>query len=90
MRVRHGFALTDDLLDLPTDVLQRDLEDVQSPGRHALPLMDQSEEDVLGPDVTVVEHPGLFLGQDHDATGPIGEALEHRGQPTPPLRRLLP
>jgi hypothetical protein len=39
--------------------------------------VDQSEEDVLGPDVVVVEHPGLFLSQDDDPTGTVGEPLEH-------------
>ncbi|GIJ51466.1 hypothetical protein Val02_83520 [Virgisporangium aliadipatigenens] len=32
---------------------------------------------MLGADVVVVEHPGLFLGQDDDATGTVGEAFEH-------------
>ncbi|HUG50739.1 MAG TPA: hypothetical protein VLZ78_07055, partial [Terrimesophilobacter sp.] len=28
-------------------------------------------------DVVVVEHLGLFLGQDNDATGSVGESFEH-------------
>ncbi len=70
-------ALADDLLDLLADTLQRDAERLQSLGRDALALVDQAEQDVLGPDVVVVEHPGLFLGQDHDAPRPVGEPLEH-------------
>jgi hypothetical protein len=45
--------------------------------RDALALVDQPEQDVLGADVVVVEHPGLFLGQDDNATGAVGETLEH-------------
>jgi len=44
-----------------------DAEALQSLGGHSLTLVDEAEEDVLGPDVVVVEHPGLFLGQDDDA-----------------------
>jgi hypothetical protein len=32
---------------------------------------------VLGADVVVVEHLGLFLGQNDDATGSVGESLKH-------------
>ena len=46
-------------------------------GGDALALVDQPEQDVLGADVVVVEHPGLFLGQDDDATCAVGEPLEH-------------
>jgi hypothetical protein len=39
--------------------------------------MDQTQEEVLGADVVVVEHPGLFLGQDDDSAGSVGEPFEH-------------
>jgi hypothetical protein len=39
--------------------------------------VDQAQEDVLGADVVVVEHPGLFLGQDDHPTGSVGEPFEH-------------
>jgi hypothetical protein len=39
--------------------------------------MDEAEQDVLGPDVVVVQHPGFFLGQDDDTAGAVGEPLEH-------------
>jgi hypothetical protein len=29
----------------------------------------------------VVEHPGLFLSQDDDPAGTVGESLEHRWLP---------
>ena len=40
-------------------------------------LLDEAEQDVLGADVIVVEHPGLFLGQHDDPAGAVGEAFEH-------------
>jgi len=39
--------------------------------------VDQTEQDVLCPDVVVVEHPGLFLGQDDNPSRSVGEPLEH-------------
>ena len=39
--------------------------------------LHQPEQEVLGPDVVVVEHPRLFLGEDDGAAGSVREALEH-------------
>ena len=39
--------------------------------------MDQTEEEVLGPDVVVVEQARLFLREDNDTTCPVREAFEH-------------
>ena len=70
-------TLTDDLLDLLANGVQRDAEGLQRLGCDPLALVDQAEEDVLGADVVVVEHPGLLLGQDDDTAGAVGEPLEH-------------
>ena len=43
----------------------------------AVVLVHQAEQEVLGPDLVVVEHPRLFLSEDDGAAGSIGEALEH-------------
>src|SRR5207302_5812544 len=43
---------------------------------HALALVDEAEQDVLGPDVVVVEEPCFLLGQDDDPSGTVGEAFE--------------
>jgi hypothetical protein len=40
------------------------------------------EQDVLGADVVVVEHPGFFLSQDHDSARPVGKSLEHLVAPS--------
>ena len=72
-----GAALADDLLHLGPHGLERDPEGLERLGGDALPLVDQPEEDVLRPDVVVVEQAGLLLGEDDDPPGSIGEALEH-------------
>ncbi len=75
---RGLLALPDDLLNLAAHALQRNTKGFQRLGRYALALVDQPKQDVLGADVVVVEHPGLFLGQDNDAPRAVGEPLEHR------------
>ncbi len=44
------------------------------------PSWIRPEQDVLGADVVVVEHPGLFLGQDDYATRAVGKPFEHFNQ----------
>ena len=56
-------------------------------GGDALALADQAEQDVLGADVVLAEHPGLFLSQDRNPPRPVGEPLEHLVAPSPSGRR---
>ncbi len=70
-------ALPDDLFHLLAHAFERDPKALQSLGGDALALMDEAEQDVLGADVVVVEHPGLFLRQHHNSSGSVGEPLEH-------------
>ena len=74
---RRLLALADDLLDLAADALQRDAQRLQRLGGDALTLVDEAQQDVLGADVVVVEHPGLFLGQDDDPPRTVGKSFEH-------------
>ena len=74
---RGLLALADGLLDLGPNGLQRDVEALERLGRDAFTLVDEAEQDVLGADVVVAEHPCLFLGQDDDPTGTVGKPLEH-------------
>ncbi|GAA5705418.1 hypothetical protein Save01_06270 [Streptomyces avermitilis] len=75
---RGLLALADDLLHLLADRLERNPEALQGLGGDTLTLVDQAQEDVLGADVVVVEHPGFFLSQDDNAPRAVGEPLEHR------------
>ena len=72
-----SLALADDLLDLLADLLQLDAEALECLAGHAVALVNQAEQNVLGPDVVVVEHPRFFLREHHDASGPVGEPFEH-------------
>jgi len=80
---RRLLAPPDDLLDLLPDRIMADPQRLQRPGSDALALADQGEQEVLGPDVIVVQPPGFFLRQDYHAPRPVGKSLEHR-----PLRKI--
>src|SRR5439155_1088292 len=63
--------------DLVAGGLNRD--SLRAKGRHrdAVRLGEQTQEQVLGADVVVLEAPRLFLREDDDPSRPIGEELEH-------------
>jgi len=46
--------------------------------------MDQAQQQVLGAEVIVVEHPRLFLGQDNHPPRLIGKPLKHTRRLSPP------
>ncbi len=77
-------ALADDLLHLAADGLERDAEGLEGLGGHALALVDEPEQDVLGADVVVVEQSSFLLGQHDDSTGSVSEPFE-QGKLLPPL-----
>ena len=87
--VPGGFllALAGDLPDVLADRLQADPQRLKGLGGDAVALADQAEQDVLGADVVVTEHPGLFLSQDRNPPRPVGEPLEHLVAPSPSGRR---
>ena len=74
-------ALADDLLDLGAHRLQGDPELLERLGGDALALVDESEQDVLGADVVVVEEACLLLGEHHDPSGSVCESLEQDEPP---------
>ena len=78
---RGLLALADDLLDLLAHGVQGDPEALQSLGGDAFALVDQAEQDVLGPDVVVVEHARFLLRKHDHPAGPVGEPFEHRSAP---------
>ena len=75
-------ARPDDADDLGADLLHRDLEALEHAGRQALLLAQQAQEDVLGPDVVVLEGARLFLRQHDDLARALREPFEHRGSPS--------
>src|SRR4051794_12840849 len=70
-------ARADDPNDLGADALDGDVERLEDAGRKALLLAKEPEQDVLGPDVVVLERSRLFLREDDDLAGPFRESLEH-------------
>jgi hypothetical protein len=69
-------ALTDDLDHLLPDGVEADAEALESLGGDSFALIEQTEEDVLGADVVVVEESSLLLRQYDDSAGPISETFE--------------
>src|SRR5207248_1851361 len=67
----------DDADDLGADALHRDVERLEHARCEALLLAKESQQDVLGADVVVLEDPGLLLSEDDHLAGPFGKALEH-------------
>jgi hypothetical protein len=73
---RDLVALADDSSDLRPHFFHRDVEGLEHPRRKTLLLAEQSEQDVLGADVVVLERPRLVLGEDDDLASPFSEAFE--------------
>ena len=80
---RRLLSLADDLLNLLPHGLQADPQRLEGLSGYALALVDQAKQDVLRPDVVVVEHPGLFLSQNHNPPRPVGKPLKHLAAPSP-------
>src|SRR4029077_7094469 len=74
---RDLVALADDPRDLRPHFLHGDVERLEYPRRKTLFLAEQSEQDVLGADVVVLERPGLVLCEDDHLASPFGKAFEH-------------
>ena len=77
----HLGAALDELLHLEAHLAQVDVQVLQHVRADARAFLHQAEQDVLGPDVLVVEPLGLLVGQGHDLAGPIGESFEHAEPP---------
>jgi hypothetical protein len=69
--------LSDSAFYLFGQLLVADPGGAENLGGDAFALVEQSEQEVLGPDEVVLENPGALLGQDQDPPGAIGETLEH-------------
>src|SRR5690606_28101647 len=73
---RGLLALADDVLHLLPHRVEGDVEGLHRLRGDALALVDQPEQDVLGADVVVVEHPRFFLREDDHAASTVREPLE--------------
>jgi hypothetical protein len=69
-------TLADDPRYLGADLLDGDVEALEHPRGETLFLAQETEKDVLGPDVVVLEGAGLVLGQDDHLPGSLCKAFE--------------
>ncbi len=67
-----------------TNVALGDADVVERPSGDSVFLSNQSEQDVLGPDVVVAQLPRLVLRKGDDLSRPRGEPLEHGRSVRPP------
>ena len=63
--------------DLLPGAIERDPELIQGAAGEPVRLGRESEQDVLGADVVVLQPPGFFLSEDDDVAGPVSESLKH-------------
>jgi hypothetical protein len=90
----HLGAALDELLDLETDLAQVDVEVLQHIRADSRAFLDEAEENVLRPDVLVVQALGLLVCQGHHLAGSVSESFEHAALlpknlcPSRPLWRL--
>src|SRR5439155_7125099 len=84
---RWGPSASDDLLDLHPDRSQRDLESFERPSADAFALGDHPEQEVLGPDVVVVQESCLPLGEHDHAARTLREPFEHAASVLPLVAR---
>jgi hypothetical protein len=82
---RLRLTFPDDLLDLLTDRFERDIQGIERSRTGPFSHVDQGQEDVLCPDVVVVEHPRFFMSEGDDPPCSVGESLEQRT----PFDRML-
>jgi hypothetical protein len=73
-------ARADDPHDLGANALDGDVKRLEDAGRQPFLLAQQAEQDVLGPDVVVLERASLLLGEDDHLAGSLCESLEHGGE----------
>src|SRR5881398_829499 len=69
--------------------LDGDVEGLEDARGQPLLLAEQTEQDVLGADVIVLERAGFLLGQDDHLAGPLCESLEHGGGKNLPAGMVL-
>ena len=73
----HVRAALDQFFDFQADLAQVDVQVLQNVGADAAAFLDQTQQDVLGADVFVIEALGFLVGQGHDFAGAVGKSFKH-------------
>jgi hypothetical protein len=81
---RDLVALADDAGDLRAHLFDRDVERFEHARGEAFLFAQQTEQDVLRPDVVVLERPRLVLREHDDLASPFGEPFEQFETSLPP------
>src|SRR5260370_41733610 len=79
-RRQFFWARLDDSFDFDTKLMNVDVQVFEQAGVHARAFFDQSQQNVFGADVIVIEAPGLLLSQLHPLASPVGKAFVHGDQ----------
>jgi hypothetical protein len=75
--LRRLGSLTNDLDHLVANILEVDAHTFESAGGDAFTLVEETEEDVFGAYVTVIETASFFLGENHHPPRSVGKSLKH-------------
>ena len=77
MTGRWFLPLPDDIDDLVPHIIERNVERFERLGSHSLALTDETEEDVFGTQIVVLEVPSLLLREHDDSASSVGKPFEH-------------
>jgi len=86
----RGLPLPDRLFHPLVNLIEVDVQVGEYRGCDSLPLADEPEEDVLGPDVVVLEADRLLARHRQDLTNTVGEVVVHLVFGVPETRLRLP
>ena len=89
LAARHLLARPDDQRDPRPNLANGHAEELEYPRRQSLFHAQESEQQVLGPDVVMVQSPCLFLRKHDHLARTLGESLEHARNRTA-ARRPVP
>ncbi len=77
----HVGAALDELLDFEPDLSQVDVEVLEHVGRHAAAFLDQAQQDVLRPNIFMVEPLRFLVRKLHYFSRAVGKSFVHRTSP---------
>src|SRR5580765_64754 len=84
---RHRLPAADRLFHLGPNRGELDAEGSEASCADTLTLRDEAQQQMLGPDVVVVEEPRFLLGEHDHAAGALREPLEHVASVLPLVAR---
>lgn len=77
MAGRGLLALPDDLLHLPSDAAERNTQILKGTGGNTVALADQTQQEVFGTNVIVVQQACLLLGKHDNLPRTVRKPLKH-------------